>query len=99
MLVFGKSRTGGVSLEDKTKLDVVGLGGGNGTSKVGAGRKGGGSREEYEDQDIGKVRRIEKDDRNGETGADSSEDVRGMEKNCWRKARWRQDRLSQDRRS
>ena len=36
--------------------------------------------EEHDDQDIRKVRRIEKDDRNGDTGADSSEDVRGMEK-------------------
>ena len=30
-------------------------------------------------QDVGKVRRIEEDDRNGGTGADSSEDARGME--------------------
>ena len=75
---FCKSRIGGVSLEDKTGLDVVGLSGGNGT-KVRAGRKGGGSGEEYDDPDVGKARRIEEGDRNGGTGADSVEDARGME--------------------
>ena len=60
-------------------LDGVGLGGGNGTSKLGAWRKRGGSGEVYEDQDVGKVRRFEEGDRNGGIGGDSSEDVRGTE--------------------
>ena len=63
---FCKSRTGGVSLDDKTGLDGVGLGGGNGTSKVGAGRSGGGLGEEYDDQEVGKVRRSEEGYGNGE---------------------------------
>ena len=41
-------------------------------------RTRGGLGEEYDDQDVGKVRIIEEDDRNGGAGADSSEDVRRM---------------------
>ena len=74
-----RSRDGGVSLKDKVGLDGVGLGGGHGTSNIGAGLKGGGSGEEYDDQDVEKVRIIEEYCGNGGTGADSSEDVRGME--------------------
>ena len=46
--------TGGASFEDHMWLDVVGLGGGNRTSKVGAGRNRGGLGEEYDDQDVRK---------------------------------------------
>ena len=56
----------------------VGLGGGNGTRKVGAGGRSGGSGEEYDEQDGGQVRRIEEGDKKGGKGADSSEDVGGM---------------------
>ena len=57
----------------------MGLRGGNGTRKVGAERNWGGSGEEYNDQDVGKVRRIEEGYGNGGIGADSSEEARGTE--------------------
>ena len=56
----------------------VGLGGGNGTSKLGAGSRSGGSREEYNEQAGGQVREIEEGDMKGGRGAESSEDVGGM---------------------
>ena len=76
---FCKSMIGKASFEYTTGLDGVGLGGGNWTSKLGAGRKGCGLGEEYDDQEVGKVRRIKEDDWNGGVGVDSSEDVRGTE--------------------
>ena len=56
----------------------VGLGGGNGTSKVGAESRRGGSGEEYDAQVGGQVGRIKEGDRKGWKGADSSEEVGGM---------------------
>ena len=55
--VCDKSRDGGVSLEDRIRPSKVGLGGGNETSKGGVGRKSGGLGEEYNDPDVGKLRR------------------------------------------
>ena len=55
----------------------VGLGGGNGTSKVGAGGRSSGSGEVYDEQGGGEGKRIEEDARKGRKGADSSEDVGG----------------------
>ena len=56
----------------------VGLGGGNGASKVGVGSRSGGSGEEYNEQAGGQVGKIEEGDRKGGKGADSSEDAGAM---------------------
>ena len=56
----------------------VGLGGGNGISKSGAGSRSGGPGEEYDEQAGGQVRRIEEGDRKGVKGAESSEDAGGI---------------------
>ena len=55
-----------------------GVCGNQGTSKVGAGRRTGGKRDEYNEQAVGQGRRIEEFDRKGGKGADLSEEFGGM---------------------
>ena len=55
------------------------VGGSRDESSGGAAGGRGGKGEEYNDQDVGKGRRIEEDDRHGGTGLDSSEDKVGPE--------------------
>ena len=70
--------TGGEKQIHFCKSVAVGLGGGNGTSKAGAGSRSGGSGEVYNKQAGGQVRRIEECESKGGKRADSSEDVGGM---------------------
>ena len=55
------------------------VGGSRDESSGGASGGRGGKGEEYNDQDVGKGRRIEEDDRHGGTGLESSEDKVGPE--------------------